>query len=56
MAEHGPDLVKLDQVSVQFNRQPALQNINLHLHDNCITTLIGPNGAGRLLWYESFWA
>ncbi len=47
MAEHGPDLVKLDQVSVQFNRQPALQNINLHLHDNCITTLIGPNGAGK---------
>ncbi|MET4000631.1 zinc ABC transporter ATP-binding protein ZnuC [Marinobacterium sp. MBR-109] len=47
MAEHGPDLVKLDQVSVQFNRQPALQNISLHLHDNCITTLIGPNGAGK---------
>jgi zinc transport system ATP-binding protein len=47
MAEHGPDLIKLDQVSVQFNQQPALQSISLDLHDNCITTLIGPNGAGK---------
>lgn len=47
MAEHGRDLIRLDQISVQFNRQTALQNINLHLHDNCITTLIGPNGAGK---------
>jgi len=47
MREHGPDLVRLDQVSVQFNHQTALQNISMHLHDNCITTLIGPNGAGK---------
>lgn len=47
MSEHGPDLVRLDQVSVQFNHQTALQDISMHLHDNCITTLIGPNGAGK---------
>ncbi len=47
MAEHNPDLVRLEEISVQFNNQPTLNQVNLNLHDDCITTLIGPNGAGK---------
>ena len=41
------DLVRLDQIDVQFGADKVLSNISLQLHDNCITTLIGPNGAGK---------
>ncbi len=41
------DLVRLSQVNVRFGQDRVLNNINLNLHDNCITTLIGPNGAGK---------
>lgn len=41
------DLIRLEQVSVEFNRHSALKQVSLGLHDDCITTLIGPNGAGK---------
>jgi zinc transport system ATP-binding protein len=41
------DLIRLSEVSVIFDDKPVLDNINLNLHDDCITTLIGPNGAGK---------
>ena len=41
------DLVRLSQINVRFGQDQVLNNINLNLHDNCITTLIGPNGAGK---------
>lgn len=41
------DLVKLQDIQVQFANQPVLQQVNLTLHKDCITTLIGPNGAGK---------
>lgn len=46
MATHN-DLVRLEQVNVHFGENHVLQNINLALHNDCITTLIGPNGAGK---------
>ncbi len=47
MTETHQDLVRLEQVSVQFAREKVLKDVTLSLHDNCITTLIGPNGAGK---------
>jgi len=47
MHEQHQDLVRLDQINVEFGRQQALKSVSIALHDNCITTLIGPNGAGK---------
>ncbi|SFF79724.1 MULTISPECIES: zinc ABC transporter ATP-binding protein ZnuC [Neptunomonas] len=44
---HPVDLVRLDQINVQFGHNHVLQDVNLTLHKDCITTLIGPNGAGK---------
>lgn len=46
MANHN-DLIRLEQVNVRFGDSHVLQNIDLALHNDCITTLIGPNGAGK---------
>jgi len=46
MANHN-DLIRLEQVNVRFGDNHVLQNIDLALHNDCITTLIGPNGAGK---------
>ena len=42
-----PDLARLEGVSFSAGKKQILSNINLALHDDCITTLIGPNGAGK---------
>lgn len=42
-----PPLVQLEQVSVNFDKQPILQNINLVIYPNSITTIVGPNGGGK---------
>ncbi|MCV6587708.1 MAG: zinc ABC transporter ATP-binding protein ZnuC [Marinobacterium sp.] len=46
MSTHN-DLIRLHNVEVRFGDNHVLQNINLALHNDCITTLIGPNGAGK---------
>ena len=43
----NPDLAKLDGISLRFGNKSVLNNVNLPLHNDCITTLIGPNGAGK---------
>ena len=43
----NPDLARLDSVSLRFGNKSVLNNVNLPLHNDCITTLIGPNGAGK---------
>jgi len=42
-----PDLARLEGIALQAGKKQILSNINLSLHDDCITTLIGPNGAGK---------
>lgn len=40
-------LVSLEKIDVVFNGQKALQNINLSIYPNSITTIVGPNGGGK---------
>ena len=42
-----PDRARLEGIALQAGKKQILSNINLSLHDDCITTLIGPNGAGK---------
>ncbi|VEI45310.1 high-affinity zinc uptake system ATP-binding protein ZnuC [Actinobacillus equuli] len=43
----GLPLVELQQIEVSFGGQKALQNINLTVYANSITTIVGPNGGGK---------
>ncbi len=43
----GEELVRLKQIEIDFNGNKALQNINLSIHANSITTIVGPNGGGK---------
>ncbi|WP_150538471.1 zinc ABC transporter ATP-binding protein ZnuC [Actinobacillus vicugnae] len=43
----GTPLVELQQIEVSFGNQKALQNINLTVYANSITTIVGPNGGGK---------
>ncbi|MBF0785653.1 zinc ABC transporter ATP-binding protein ZnuC [Muribacter muris] len=40
-------LVRLDNINVIFGEQPVLQNIDLKIYPNSITTIVGPNGGGK---------
>ncbi|MHC5247084.1 metal ABC transporter ATP-binding protein [Enterococcus sp. LJL90] len=40
-------MIICQNVSVAYQQQLALKNINLHLEDHAITGIIGPNGAGK---------
>ena len=40
-------LVRLKEINVNFNGNNILQNINLTIHANSITTIVGPNGGGK---------
>ena len=52
---HPVDLVRLDQINVQFGQNHVLQDVNLTLHKDCITTLIGPNVRVKPHWCVLFW-
>ncbi|EKQ54122.1 MAG: ATPase component of Mn/Zn ABC-type transporter [Methanobacterium sp. Maddingley MBC34] len=39
--------VEMENVSVKFNNQPVLQNINLQIGVNDFLAIIGPNGGGK---------
>jgi zinc transport system ATP-binding protein len=39
--------VEMENVSVKFNNQPVLQNINLQIRVNDFLAIIGPNGGGK---------
>jgi ABC-2 type transport system ATP-binding protein len=43
----GLDLIRCDQVSVQYGPFTALQNFSLSLAPGSCSVLIGPNGAGK---------
>ncbi|SFR48025.1 zinc transport system ATP-binding protein [Marinobacter gudaonensis] len=40
-------LVRLQNVSVQFDTRPVVERVNLTVHRGDIITIIGPNGAGK---------
>ncbi|TCK01846.1 zinc transport system ATP-binding protein [Volucribacter psittacicida] len=40
-------LVELKNIHVVFQQKTALQNINLCIYPNSITTIVGPNGGGK---------
>ncbi|AKO45561.1 zinc ABC transporter ATP-binding protein ZnuC [[Haemophilus] ducreyi] len=40
-------LVQLKNIEVTFAEKQALQNINLTIYKNSITTIVGPNGGGK---------
>ncbi|MEO7768556.1 MAG: ATP-binding cassette domain-containing protein, partial [Ferruginibacter sp.] len=44
--QNGP-LVKMNNVSVQYNGRPVLQNICWEIHENEFWQLTGPNGSGK---------
>jgi zinc transport system ATP-binding protein len=39
--------VEMENVSLKFNNQPVLQNINLLIAENDFLAIIGPNGGGK---------
>lgn len=45
--EPNEPLVQLRQISVKFADQWALENIDLTIFPNTITTIVGPNGGGK---------
>lgn len=46
-ARQQPPLIKLDKIHVVFGGKTALENINLTIYPNSITTIVGPNGGGK---------
>ncbi|KAE9525534.1 zinc ABC transporter ATP-binding protein ZnuC [Testudinibacter aquarius] len=40
-------LIELKDIGVRFNNKIVLNNINLKLYPNSVTTIVGPNGGGK---------
>ena len=40
-------ILKLDKISLKFDRKIILDNLNLELNDGQILGLLGPNGVGK---------
>ena len=40
-------MITINNISKKFNERIILDNINMEIHDNCITALVGQNGAGK---------
>lgn len=56
LSDHGCDAsccLKLENISVHFSGQEALDNVSFHLHCGEIVALIGPNGAGKSSLFRS---
>lgn len=43
----GACCTRLENLTVQFESEPVLKNVSLHLHCGEVTAIIGPNGAGK---------
>lgn len=40
-------MIKIENLSFKYNKSMVLENINIHIRENAITTIIGPNGCGK---------
>lgn len=47
LCKQNASLISLENINISFNGQKALQNINLSIYPNSITTIVGPNGGGK---------
>ena len=48
--ERSSSYICAEDISVGYHNLPLIQKINLHVNRGEILTLIGPNGAGNLLY------
>ena len=43
----GPELVRLSQVEAGYGRTVVLHDVNVHVHEDQFTGIVGPSGAGK---------
>ena len=43
----GYHCIKVEKLGVTLDREQILRNINIHIHCGQLTTIIGPNVAGK---------
>lgn len=46
-------MLKVSELSVSYNNEDILHDINLNIHPNTITIIIGPNGSGKSTLFKS---
>ncbi|MFA7350825.1 MAG: phosphate ABC transporter ATP-binding protein [Methylotenera sp.] len=45
--------IRVQNLTLSYNKQPALDNISLDIYRGCITALIGPSGCGKTSFLSS---
>lgn len=46
-------LIRIENLSLRYNGNPALQDVSLDIYRGCITALIGPSGCGKTSFLSS---
>ena len=47
-------MIRVENVSKQFNKTRALKNVSLEVNKGDIISLIGPSGSGKVHYYVVF--
>jgi branched-chain amino acid transport system ATP-binding protein len=53
VANGRPTLLELKNVSVHYGKAPALEDINLHVHEGEFVSIVGLNGAGKTTLFNA---